>query len=534
MYKSGLGVEQSYSDAIAWYHKAIEQEFAPAMLNLGNLYRYGQGVEQSYSEAISWYHKAIAQGYAPAMCNLGDMYKEGRGVEQNDSEALIWYRKAAELENPAAQNNLGSMYQNGRGVEKNDSEALTWYRKAAEQEFSLAQHNLGWAYMHGQGVEQNDSEAVYWYSKAAEKGEAFSQFNLGLMYMYGLGGKEDYAQAQKLFRQAATSSDPGLRFKAIEYQDQAERYDLSPKITEIRKKILKQLKVNVAITPTMTHYTSLTVGSVFLLEKSPLRLGHINALNDPNEGKLLWRYLGHAPVESKPVFVGCFLPDDDSLNMWRFYSKNHQNDDACGCAITFDANKFFAYNLLQEYQLSEQINESSSVFSNTGKSPQESATFYRIIYISDDMNIHGDDEKSTIKKTFAELKKAVKTFLGNTPDDEKLQQLSRLLGPLPFLLKDADYEAEKEHRIIVTHLEYGAKEIQSEKPVLENGIPPRLYLELHQANHLDPVKHVTLGPKAPHQEMMIPYWHHKLMSDFADQLKPKKDFYIRASKCAYQ
>gem|GEM_PF-4410804 len=219
--------------------------------------------------------------------------------------------------------------------------------------------------------------------------------------------------------------------------------------------------------------------------------------------------------------------------MWRFYSKNHQKDDACGCAITFNSDKFFDFNLLQESPTNSQQNDEEIAFINTGKSPQESATFYRIIYISDDMNIH-DSAKPTLDKLFTELKKAVKSFLGNTPSNEELKQLSRLLGPLPYLLKDADYESEKEHRIIVTHLEYGAKEIKVQEPNLIEGTPPRLYLEMHRANHLAPIKHVTLGPKSPHQEMMAPYWYHQLASKYPDQLKAKPDFDIKASKCAYQ
>lgn len=150
------------------------------------------------------------------------------------------------------------------------------------------------------------------------------------------------------------------------------------------------------------------------------------------------------------------------------------------------------------------------------------------------MQIHGEDESGPLTQLFDELRTAVSDFLGDTPDTEKLQQLSWLLGPLPYLLKDADYEAEKEHRVIVTHLEYGAKEIKVQEPDLIKGTTPRLYLEMHRANHLAPIKHVTLGPKSPNQEMMIPYWHHQLASKFPEQLQAKPDFYIKASKCAYQ
>lgn len=533
IYDFGEGIEQNDSKAVEWYRKAAEQGHAEAQCYLGISYKNGQGVSQSDSKAVEWYHKAAEQGHAGAQCNLGVMYENGLGVVQNFSTAVELYQKAAAQGIVHAQCNMGYMYENGLGVAQSDSTAVEWYRKAAEKGLPRAQNNLGCMYQDGQGVAQSDSTAVEWYRKADKGGDAMATINLGQAYMHGIGVKQSYARAQALFRKATRDASPQLRFQALEYQDRAKRYALSPQITKIREQILAQLKVNESVT--MTHYTSLQVGNALLLEESPLRLGHINALNDPNEGKLLWHYLGHAPVESKPAFVGCFLPEEDSLNMWRFYSKNHQNDDACGCAITFNTDHFFEFDLLKNKLNDVPQDEKILSFPNSGKSPQESAAFYRVVYIKGQMQIRGEeDEDGTLKQLFVDLKTEVNDFLDATKDTEKLRQLSRLLGPLPYLLKDADYEAEKEHRIIVTHLEYGAKEIQVQVPDLINGTPPRLYLELHRTNHLAPVKHVTLGPKSPHQEMMAPYWHHQLASKFSDQLNAKPDFYIKASSCAYQ
>ncbi|MBV7598944.1 DUF2971 domain-containing protein [Aeromonas sp. sia0103] len=510
---------------------------APAQFELGEKYHKGQGVEQSNSKAVEWFRKAAKQGHARSQNAMGHMYKYALGVEQNDSEALVWYRKSAEQGWAPAQYNLGTIYLDGKLIEQSDSEAVAWYRKAAEQGDPDAQCNLGWMYENGRGLEKNIHEAVDLYQKAAANGSAVAQFNLALCYMEGRIVEKNYSKALDLCREAASAVGSEVRFESIELQDEIERKALSLSITNIRSEILNQLKVDSEKTPTMTHYTSLSVGSDLLLAESPLRLGHIKAFNDPNEGRILWRMLGHSPVESKPVFVGCFLPDDDSLNMWRFYSKNHNNDDACGCAITFNTEKFFEFNLLQSPQIDAHQDEPRIAFSNTGRSPQESTAFYRIIYINNDNEIHGNDEAHELTELFVKLKNEVDLFLSSAPENEKLQQLSRLLGPLPYLIKNSDYEAEKEHRIIVTHLEYGASEIKFQEPDMKNGIPktpPKLYLELYRTHHLGPVKHVTLGPKAPHQEMIAPYWHHKLASDFASQLKPKPDFYIRTSKCAYK
>ncbi|PNO56213.1 hypothetical protein MC64_012375 [Aeromonas caviae] len=531
-YDFGEGVEQNDSKAFEWYRKAAEKGILSAQINLGLMYQNGQGTTQNDTAAVEWYRKAAEQGYASAQCAIGFMYEEGKGVEQSDSIAAEWYRKAAEQGHSDAQCNLGSMYDQGRGVEQSDDTAVEWYRKAVEQGNARAQCNLGVMYAKGRGVELNDKTAVELFRKASKAGEGQSTINLGLMYMGGDGVKQSYAKARALFRRAIRNSQPKIRLQALEFQDKAERYTLSLPISKIREQILEQLKVLSG--STMTHYTSLQVGNAVLLEQSPLRLGHINALNDPNEGKLLWQNLGHTPVESKPAFVGCFLPEEDSLNMWRFYSKDHQKEDACGCAITFNADNFFEFDLLKTKLSDIAQDEKTLSFPNSGKSPQESAAFYRVVYIKDQLQIRGEDEDGPLTNLFVELKKEVNDFLGTTKDTEKLRQLSRLLGPLPYLLKDADYEAEKEHRVIVTHLEYGAKEIQVQEPDLIKGTPPRLYLELHRTNHLAPVKHVTLGPKSPHQEMMAPYWHHQLASKFPDQLNAKKDFYIKASKCAYQ
>ncbi|MBM0509744.1 tetratricopeptide repeat protein [Aeromonas hydrophila] len=511
---------------------------ATAQFILAQKYKKGLNVEQNITKAIEWYKKAAEQGHIQSQNSLGTIYVRGQGIEKDYKTAFYWFTKAAEQGDDIAQYSLGNMYLDGYATKQSDIKAVSWYRKSARQKNADAQCNLGWMYDNGRGVKKSLQKAVDLYIEAASNGSAIAQFNLGLCYMKGVIVEQDNIKAIDLFREAATNSDNiDIRVEAIEIQDEIERSMLSKPITSIRTQILKLLKANSTTTPTMTHYTSLKVGSSLLFEKSPLRLGHISSLNDPNEGKLLWRFLGHIPVENKPVFVGCFLPDEDSLNMWRFYSKNQKNDDACGCAITFNMHDFFNFSLLHENLTKMQKNGPRLGFSNTGKSPQESAEFYRIIYVNEDMNILGDDPGNTLRNLFSNLKMEVNNFLGKSPSNNKFQQLSNLLGPLPYLLKDADYESEKEHRIIVTHLEYGSSEIQVIEPEIENGIPqtsPKLYLELHRSNHLDPIKHVTLGPKAPHREMMAPYWHHKLASEYAEQLKLKSDFYVKASKCAYK
>ena len=53
MYYRGLGVDQSYIEAIKWYRKASDLGFADAQTNLGLMYQVGQGVEQRVGRELS-------------------------------------------------------------------------------------------------------------------------------------------------------------------------------------------------------------------------------------------------------------------------------------------------------------------------------------------------------------------------------------------------------------------------------------------------------------------------------------------------
>lgn len=61
---------------------------------MGICYEYGKWVEKNLEEAVKWYTKAANQEYAQAQYLLGKAYDKGEGVAKNDSEAMKWYLKA--------------------------------------------------------------------------------------------------------------------------------------------------------------------------------------------------------------------------------------------------------------------------------------------------------------------------------------------------------------------------------------------------------------------------------------------------------
>ena len=62
--------------------------------SLGVMYEHGEGVRQDYAEAVRWYRKAAEQEYAEAQNNLGVMYANGYGVPRDKILAKEWILKA--------------------------------------------------------------------------------------------------------------------------------------------------------------------------------------------------------------------------------------------------------------------------------------------------------------------------------------------------------------------------------------------------------------------------------------------------------
>jgi TPR repeat protein len=226
-YYQGRGVAQDYVEAVKWYRKAAEQNYASAQEYLGFCYFQGKGVEKDEAEAVKWCRRAAEQNDANAQVLLGCWYNLGRGVAKDDVESLKWYRKAAEQNSAIAQSALGMCYYRGDGVAKDDVEAVKWYRKAAEQNLAMAQWALGGCYSKGDGVAKDDVEAVKWYRKAAEQNYADAQHSLGRCYGTGTGVAKDYVEAYKWVLLAAGQGNEYAKKAMIPVEDMMSREQIA-------------------------------------------------------------------------------------------------------------------------------------------------------------------------------------------------------------------------------------------------------------------------------------------------------------------
>lgn len=100
-YSNGCTVPLDEKQAMAWWFKSAAGGYAPAEMELGDLYWfYGiktntQPVKVNDKQAFYWFKRAGNRGHLPALLLLGEAYHLGKGVLENKKQALYWYRKAA-------------------------------------------------------------------------------------------------------------------------------------------------------------------------------------------------------------------------------------------------------------------------------------------------------------------------------------------------------------------------------------------------------------------------------------------------------
>ena len=120
-YEEGMKARNrgDFVTALKVWRPLAEQGHAEAQYALGMMCFYGLGVQQSYTEAVTWYRLAAEQGYPKAQNHLGVMYLDGLEVARDHEEAVKLFRLAADQKFSIAVSNLGNMYEIGMVVKKN-------------------------------------------------------------------------------------------------------------------------------------------------------------------------------------------------------------------------------------------------------------------------------------------------------------------------------------------------------------------------------------------------------------------------------
>ena len=106
-------------------YRSAELGLVEAQFNLGVMFEDGLGTEQNFKKAAAWYHRAANSGDERAMNNLGSLYWHGKGVNKDKFKAETLFGLAVEENSGLAQVNLGLIHNERDNSEAPNLHALT-------------------------------------------------------------------------------------------------------------------------------------------------------------------------------------------------------------------------------------------------------------------------------------------------------------------------------------------------------------------------------------------------------------------------
>ncbi|MBP2650554.1 MAG: hypothetical protein H6Q74_1379 [Firmicutes bacterium] len=128
---------KDYIEAVAWYKKAADEQYIPAIYQLAYCMRYSLGISSDCKIEERLFQTVLAHddgGYETAVkYRLGMSYTYGFGTQIDEVKGLAYFNQAKE-EQPQAIYELGLYYKSGKGGVKADKKtAETYFREAYDR-----------------------------------------------------------------------------------------------------------------------------------------------------------------------------------------------------------------------------------------------------------------------------------------------------------------------------------------------------------------------------------------------------------------
>ncbi len=238
----GLGTKPNPELAMAWFHKAAEQNHPQAQYLLSLGYEYGVGLTKNSDKALHWaseaaeypyvvytHHlghlqrsrypqkahenlmKAAQLHYAPSQYELGLMFLKGE-IKQDANQGFYWIYQAAEHKYVPAYLELAKLYQQGQGTVVDSEQAFQYYLKAAGENVPEAQFRLGLYLLNEQASEHDPQQALNWLIRSAKNNYTPAKAKIGEIYFEGNYVEKDIQQALAWWVSAAQDKDYGASF----------------------------------------------------------------------------------------------------------------------------------------------------------------------------------------------------------------------------------------------------------------------------------------------------------------------------------
>lgn len=132
MYLRGEGVVQNFEKAYLWFERGVQHGDALSQWGRGVLALKGYYVKQNIALATEFFKAAVDQDYAPAYVDLGTLYLD-QGRPEDLKVASHYFELAVRYGNLEAAYYLAEMSYKGIGREKQCNLAQTYYKNVAER-----------------------------------------------------------------------------------------------------------------------------------------------------------------------------------------------------------------------------------------------------------------------------------------------------------------------------------------------------------------------------------------------------------------
>ncbi|KAK3362636.1 hypothetical protein B0T25DRAFT_490706 [Lasiosphaeria hispida] len=251
MHMRGEGVKQSFPLAKLWFERGMTHSDAQSQYGLGLIHLYGYGIDKNIVKATNLFKSAADQDFAPALVQLGALYLDqgyaddpasanhyfelaarhvnleayyyiaemnffGVGREKSCTSAVAYYKNVAERAEPL----VSSWTEANLAYEDGDDElAFLEYLTAAEQGYEKAQNNVAyildpeqsklpvpdWLYHRAQkpALLQNPTLALMYWTRSARQGNIDALVKMGDYYLLGIGTNADVDKAVQCYTGAS-------------------------------------------------------------------------------------------------------------------------------------------------------------------------------------------------------------------------------------------------------------------------------------------------------------------------------------------
>lgn len=537
----------------------IINQYAKAQYLLGLTHRM-QDEPNLAIESFNRVPREILKEYAEAQIFLALTYRD---QHEYDLAVEAFNRVPTEIkqEYAKAQYSLALMYSQQDKINL-AIEALNKVSIEIKDQYAKSQYFLG--LMHGRKKEiELERDAYQRVPIDIEEEYGKAQFMLGVLENSCI---EKYKFWKNIPKNTETYTQERYQINIVERIVSLENNNSKNQLYKIFKKIsdiLKNLFVNNEYEQYIAHYTNLTVSKLLLaIEtdnkkvnekedqkidfklKSALRLNTINLMNDPEEGLLISQLLclDKKITTQDSAFITCFTLHHDSLNQFRLYAKEAQQE-ALGLSLVL-GKEFFAkeHNAARIYEKSklervEGLDKNIDAEETNKKNALAVMPLYRCIYFDPtsglvkvaqreewsfrrefklenkhqwfDENPSAEEKWQEYNQKVTEIEKNVKLGLKELSalveklridqlNEQEKEVLAEIFLPLRYLIKNMAFKEEQECRIVYV--------TQMDNPLIQYDEKiNRIYID-YAPSVMEHLEKIYIAPKAKDEKMVFEYF----------------------------